>query len=248
MDAARARQIIQDMDAHKIVWDDNLRAQANNALKSGGGGGLNIPAFSFDYAQAEAEARAKLEPYYAQKLADAKGDVERAKRLIEEDYARGMRTSEEDKASQLASDTATAKEETQSLLEGLNKRGLLFGEIPMGQQTSAAPYSQLAQTQELNPLSDKQALRKQAIERAIARQEEVAGVTRQRGIEEQNIQYPRTEQALLEEKENKVQTQYVPLAEERARARYENTYQQSLNQAINQSLSANKYLQQLGWS
>lgn len=220
------------------------------ALKknSPSGSGGNIPAFSFDYAQAEAEARAKLEPYYAQKLADAKGDVELAKRYIEEDYQRGMRTAAEDRATQLTEDATTAREETDVVREGLNKRGLLFGEIPMGQQISAAPLSGLAQNQVINPLQQKQAARKQAIERAIARQEEVAGVTRTRGIEEQNILYPRQEQALLEEKENKVQTQYVPLAEERARERYNQTYQQSLNQQINQSLSANPYLQALGWS
>lgn len=227
------------------VWDDNY--YANTGKYGAGGGGINIPAFNFDYGQAETEARAKLEPYYAQKLADAKGDVELAKKYIEEDYARGMRTSQEDLAANTATDAATARDETQTSLEGLNKRGMLFGEIPTAGQ-SAAPYSQLAQSQELNPLAQKQAQRKQAIERAISRQEEVAGVTRQRGIEAQDIQYPRTEQALLEEKENKVQTQFVPAAYQRARDKYDNTYQQSMNQQINASLSANKYLQQLGWS
>ena len=206
------------------VWDDNYYANIGKHTSGGGG----IPVFNFDYGQAEKEARAKLEPYYAQKLADAKGDVALAKKYIEEDYARGMRTATEDRTAQVAEDAQTAKEETQTSIEGLNKRGLLFGEnTGVG---PAAPYSQFAQMQELNPLQTKQQQRKQAIERAISRQEEVAGITRQRGITEQDIMYPRREQELLEEKENKVQTQYVPLAEERARARYDNTYQQSMNQ------------------
>lgn len=235
------------MDAGRIIWDDNLRSRANSSLSSSGGGnGLNIPAFNFDFGQAESEARAKLEPYYRQKLADAKGDVERAKRLIEEDYARGMRYAGEDRAMQGEADTLLAKQEREGALEGLNKRGLLFGEIPTAGQ-SAAPYSQFAQMQDLNPLQQKQQQRKLAIERAIARQEEVAGINRTRGVEEQNILYPRQEQGILEEKENRVQTQFVPAAYERARNKYDATYQQSLNSQINQSLGANKYLQALGW-
>lgn len=224
------------------VWDDNYFAQKNG----GGSGGLNIPAFNFDYGQAETEARAKLEPYYRQKLADAKGDVELAKKYIEEDYARGMRTAEEDKAAQLAVDDLTAKNETQGLVEGLNKRGLLLGEINTPGQ-SKAPYSEFAQAQNINPLQQKQQQRKLAIERAISRQEEIAQTTRNRGIEQQDIQYPRQEQALLEEKENRVQTQFVPAAYERAKGQYDNTYAQSLNSRINESLSANPYLQALGW-
>lgn len=223
------------------VWDDNYFARTQ-----GGGGGLNIPAFNFDYGQAETEARAKLEPYYRQKLADAKGDVELAKKYIEEDYQRGMRTAGEDRALEMGADAQVAREETQGVAEGLNKRGLLFGEIGTPGQ-SAAPYSQFAQTQNFNPLQQKQALRKQAIERAIARQEEVAGITRGRELEEKNRLFPRQEQEILEEKENRVQQQFVPAAYDRAYQKYQNTYQQSLNQQINASLSANKYLQQLGW-
>lgn len=227
------------------AWDDNYFARTQGG---GGSGGLNIPAFSFDFGQAEAEARAKLEPYYKQKLADARGDVALAKRLIEEDYARGMRYSEEDKATALAADQQTSQEETRDLMGNLNKRGVLFGEIPAGTNQSAAPLSGLAQDQFMNPLQNKQMLRKQAIERAIARQEEVAGVTRARGIQEQDIMLPRQEQAIAEEKERRVQTEFVPAAYDRAKSRYDNTYAQSLNQAVNQSLSANKYLQMLGWS
>lgn len=42
MDLATAKQTIADMDAGKIIWDDNKRAAANNAIGSGGGGVPNI--------------------------------------------------------------------------------------------------------------------------------------------------------------------------------------------------------------
>ena len=45
-------------------------------------GGGNYPQFSFDWAAAENEALEKLKPYYAQKLAEAKGDVNLAKQRI----------------------------------------------------------------------------------------------------------------------------------------------------------------------
>lgn len=227
------------------VQDDNYWAQVvEPGLKSMG---YNIPGFTFDYGQAEAEAREKLRPYYEQKLRDAQGDVERAKRLIEEDYAIGKRYAQEDTTTELAADTQLAKQETQVATEGLNKRGLLFGEIPTAGQ-SAAPYSQFAQMSELNPLAEKQSQRKMAIERALARQEEVAGLTRKRGIEEQNIQFPRQEQAILEEKEQKVQEQFVPQAYERARARYDATYGESQRQAVERPVETMNYLKELGWA
>lgn len=226
--------------AQETRYQELLKASGGS-----GGGGLNIPAFNFNYGQAEAEARAKLEPYYRQKLMDARGDVQLAKQLIEEDYQRGIRYAEEDKATQLAVEAQTAEQENRNLMDTLNKRGVLFSEQGGGQPGMVT--SGIA-AQEQGLMGTKQMQRKQAIERAIARQEEVAGITRQRGIQGQDIMLPRQEQAIAEEKENRVQTQFVPAAYERARAAYDNTYGQSLNQAINTSVSANPYLQQLGWA
>lgn len=227
--------------AEETEYQALLKASGGNA-----GGGLNIPAFNFNYGQAEIEARAKLEPYYKQKLLDAKGDVELAKKYIEEDYARGMRTAAEDEATSKEAEALTVGQENRDLLATLNKRGVLFSEQPT--DTGRALVQSGIAGQEVGNLTSKQALRKQAIERALQRQQEVAGIDRQRGIEAQNTLFPRQEQALAEEKENRVQTQFVPAAQERARAAYDNTYGQSLNQAVNRSVNANPYLQQLGWA
>lgn len=206
----------------------------------------NIPAFSFNYDQAEQEARAKLEPYYKQKLDEAGGDIEKAKKLIEDDYTAGVRFRAEEQTSQLAQDTLAAKDESRNLLDTLNKRGVLFSETPPGSTDAAMPYSGLAQ-QELGTMGEKQVLRKQAIERAIARQSEVAGFDRRRQLEQPSMDLSRIQRNLKEEQEKRIQEEFVPMARERAREKYDQTYQQSLNQAVQRSLSANKYLQTAGW-
>lgn len=217
-----AVRVIKEMDEGRIQWDDNLRAQANNAIKAGGGGGgLDIPAFKFDYDQAEREALEKLRPYYEQKLAEAEGDVERAKKIIEEDYQRGNRYRAEDEATLLAADTLSREEEMRGALTNLNQRGILFGQIAPGTGESRAPYSDVAQRFTLQPLNEKQQARRMAIQRAIRRGEEVAGIEAQRGKEELDIQLPRTKRSFEEEKKRRVQTEFVPLARERALARYQ---------------------------
>ena len=106
-------------------------------------------------------------------------------------------------------------------MAGANRRGTLFGEIPQGQDTAKAPYSEYAKEYIVNPMEQRQALRKQAIERAIQRQSEVArvnkerdverlGVEKTRGFEEQNIQYPRTQQELQTETREKAYNVQVP--------------------------------------
>lgn len=216
-------------------------------ISGGSGGGLNIPAFSFDYDLAEKEARAKLDPYYQQKLNEAQGDVDKAKKLIEDDYASGVRFRQDDLVNQIGQDKLTATKETQGLTEDLNKRGILFGEKAPASQMSVAPYSQFA-TQQQTPLQDKQALRKQAIERAIQRQDEVAGFDRQKALQDPSMDTARIQRDLKEEEEKRIQTEFLPLAQERAKDKYDATYQQSMNQAIQRSLSANQYLQTAGWS
>lgn len=224
MDYEQALQIIADMKSGKINWDDNLLSAANNAVRGstggGGGFGVNVPAFSFDYPKAEAEALKELEPYYKQKLAEAQGDVDRAKRLIEEDYARGIRTRTEDTEVERRQDQMLAREENLDTQGSLNNRGVLFGQIT-DPNSSKAPYSLFAQENFLNPLSEKQALRRQAIERALSRQNEVAGIERKRGIEEQDIAFPRFQRALEQEKLDKARMQIVPYKQQQAYSKYQ---------------------------
>lgn len=228
------RQSLWDAAGHPGIAPVGYGGESSGG-GGGGGGGLNIPAFKFDYDQAEREAFAKLEPYYRQKLEEAQFDVDRAKRLIEEDYKRGKRYREEDLTTQLGADQLSREEEIRNTLTELNRRGVLFGEIePGGQErgVSRAPYSDIAQRFTLSPLTERQGARKQAIERAISRQEEVAGVTRQRGIEEQDVAFPRYKRDLEEEKRKRALFEFVPLARERAQARYEESIGPSINQYL----------------
>lgn len=207
---------------------EKLNAYLGSSGGGGGGGGFpNIPAFKFDYDLAEKEALAKLEPYYRQKLKENEGDVARAKLAIEEDYKRGRRYREEDLETQLAADRRLKEEELREALTELNRRGILFGEIDpsaLARGETKAPYSDIAQRFTLTPLSERQQAREQAIRRALARQEEVSGVERKRGIEELDIVLPRVKRELEEEKKRRAIAEFVPLARERARARYEEAY------------------------
>ena len=198
----------------------------------GGGDGGSVPSFNFDWAAARKAAFDPEHPeasvlgrYYLQKLKDAEFDTTRAKRLIEEDYTRGVRisqedytretrTAEEDYGASTAEEKIKAGEERRSTLGGANQRGVLFDEIPRGEATSQAPYSQYAKGFLLEPMEEGQRLRSLAIERALQRQKELLsvtkergiegeGITRTRGIETEAIQAPRTKQALEEETRTK---------------------------------------------
>lgn len=205
--------------------------------------GSATPAFTFDWAGAEKAALEKLTPYYDQKLKETGGDVERAKKLIEADYTSGLRYSEEDAkrggqyrtedlASALKEFGFESAEELRQTRGALNERNVLLGEIAQGQPgVSRAPESDYARMYALAPLEERQALRKQAIERAItrqgdiaktdtARQQEQLKLAKERGIEEQDIQYPRITTTLAQEKEEKAKLQLAPQAYQQALTEY----------------------------
>jgi hypothetical protein len=200
------------------------------------------PPFNFDWTKARQDALIALTPYYEQKLKDAKGDVELAKNLIEEDYKTGKRRREEDvkrvetygaedKKDQLETDTMTATEETRNTNADLNRRGVLFGEMDKDQQSPQAPISEYAKSYVLEPQNRRQQLRRMAIERVFKRQSEIAGIertrgdedattTRQRGIAEQDREFPRFQAALEEEKRDKAANVSAPIAYQQALTQY----------------------------
>lgn len=213
---------------------EGVRPEGYHGESGGGGGGsagvggFNVPPFNFDWQAAEKEALEKLTPYYKQKLDEAQGDVDRAKRLIEEDYARGVRYRKEDEATSMQDLERTAKDERLGTLDELNRRGVLFGEQQGPQGASRAPYSQFAQQFYLNPQEERIGSRQAAIRRALERQGEVAGIERQRGIEEQDIAFPRYKTALEEEKKEKAVTQMAPLKYTQELSKYNATVGRSL--------------------
>lgn len=92
MNPQEAQRILSEMNAGRVVWDDNLRAQANNALSSGGGGG----SFSFDFAEEAKKAYGELGTYYDRILKESRGDMNRALARLQEDYDTGVRIRKED--------------------------------------------------------------------------------------------------------------------------------------------------------
>ena len=197
--------------------------EAQNTGGGGGGGGrtASYPKSPFTdqwFVENNRLALEQLTPYYEEKLKRAGGDVERAKRLIEEDYTRGVRYSKEDLTReniQGEENAATAfktlgldvAEENRNLQGSLNQRNVLLGTIPQGDTGSAAPMGEYAKSWFINPQTERQDLRKLAIERALKRQKEVAGTTatreqeglttqRARGIEEQYLEYTKFEREL----------------------------------------------------
>lgn len=210
--------------------------------EGGSGGSSSYPTFNFDWEKARQDALTQLTPYYEQKLKEAGGDVERAKRLIEEDYKTGVRVSKEDLATtetQSAEDLATnlktlgldVAEENRNLEGTLNTRGVLSGQRAPDSTSAAAPTSEYAKTWHIQPTTERQDLRKLAIERAILRQNQVAKTksereienlttARTRGIEEQDIQYPRTQRDLEEEKREKAFNVAAPMKYNEEYAKY----------------------------
>ena len=205
-------------------------------------GNPKAPTFKFDWEKSRQDALTQLTPYYEQKLKEAGGDVGRAKRLIEEDYTRGVRYSKEDltrTTMQGEEDAATAfktlgldvAEENRNLRGSLNQKGILLGTIPQGDISSAAPVSEYAKAWHINPQEERQGLRKLAIERALKRQKEASGTTatrdqenltaqRARGIEEQDIGYPRTQRDLEEEKRRRAFETVAPMKYSEEYAKY----------------------------
>ena len=230
-----------DYNGNEVRWT-GANWESTGGGGGGGGGSSSYPTFNFDWTQARADAMTQLTPYYEQKLKEAGGDVERAKRLIEEDYMRGVRYSKEDLTReniQGEENAATAfktlgldvTEENRSLAGSLNQRNVLLGTIPQGDTGSAAPMGEYAKSWFINPQTEKQTMRKMAIERALKRQKEGFSTTavreqegfttrRARDLEEENIQFPRTTRDLEEEKRRRAFETAVPMAYSEQYARY----------------------------
>lgn len=218
----------------QMGFDEN-KLPSGYYRSDGAGGTPNIPSFNFDWAAAEKTAFEKLRPYYEQKLKEAGGDVELAKKRIEEDYttgnryrsedtataeraaatnigrinedaARGERLRAEDLALELGSDATLAKKETYDTRADANSRGVLFGENTQDRSGTPAEYSGFANTYIMQPLSERQALRKQAIQRAIARQSEVAGIEKERGIQDENTSLDKIKNTLTRQGETATTT------------------------------------------
>lgn len=159
----------------------------------------------------EARALEELRPYYERILAEEGGDVDKAIRRLGEDYERGLRIQREDydvargqygpamapgeTAAQYYNRTkdeyGTFPTEGISLLGELNKRGIL--------------QSGIAETR-AKKLQTAQSLRQQALDRAIKRYQEQAGIDKERATEDIETAWARRQFELGEEKKEKAGT------------------------------------------
>lgn len=163
-----------------------------------------------DWEEYEKAALEELKPYYTRILKEEGGDVERAKKRMQEDYDRGLRIKREDyeTAKKLYGDKLKPGEtlpqylartrlqgkegmfieEGQELVEQMGKRGLFRSGIMTG---------------EVGKLGTSQEKRQQAIDRALSRYEEESGLGFTRGMEDVKTAWGRRKFELGEEKKER---------------------------------------------
>lgn len=234
MSPSQAQQIIKDMNEGRITWDDNIRSVANNVLSGiGGGGGTAFPAFNFDVKAAEAAAMEELRPYYERILAEEGGDVTRAKARINDDYSTGVRRRTEDAATSERQFGITFPQEKENAMDTLNRRGLIPSALRGG-----------LGSRDLATIEESQNLRREAVQRALQRQGEEAGLTQARATQDLDIKLGRTQFELGEEKKEKAVQRGL-----QAQGTAENTYNREYQryQDVNQQQRAIDYEKAIGY-
>ena len=218
---------------------------------SGGSGSQAGPSFNFDYAKAGQDALTQLTPYYQQKLDLANGDVALAKQYIEADYQRGLRTTtstyntetnynQQQGAADLQKDTIAATGETREAQGGANNSGVYVGQITPGSTSSAAPTSDYYNQYIGQPLSQNQDLRRQAIQRAIQKQQDILDINQKNTVgtstattPDMNSQLGSTEMSALNDKDTANRNTQLDLNQQKqdAATQYtQNAYTQARNE------------------
>lgn len=169
-------------------WDP-VAAQADfkatgGAGKTGGGGSSDgssssgtaagsIPKFEFDQAQAEKNAIEELRPYYEKLLTIYNGDINLAKKRMEEDYSRGLRYKKEETSTALGDIEATKAERDR-------KFKLALGDLDQEMNVRGLTNSGIKTTETQNANADeayqKQLLQNQARDLATSEKQYIEGV------------------------------------------------------------------------
>lgn len=102
--------------------------------------------FYIDPKKAEAEAEAEIERqgYFATILKEAQGDVERAKQLLEEDFARALETGGKEQEEFFQSLDLEVQQQEEAKARELEDRGLVTSEV--GRQEQQVQEQKVAQT------------------------------------------------------------------------------------------------------
>lgn len=118
------------------------------------------PTWTFDYEAEQKKAFEKLRAYYEKMLNLAKGDVDLAKRMIAFDYEQGLRESRSEFELKQREQAITFPGEREAFWAGAGQRGIV------GEATVAEPGGGLI-GKEIKRLTESQAIRKEAIDRAL---------------------------------------------------------------------------------
>ena len=163
----------------------------------------------------------ELEPYYARLLNESNGDIELAKKRMEEDYQKGLRVAREDSDTSVKNAIQTLIPNEQDQLYGeLNRRGLVGtreGRIDAPSATLSTGQkviSPLGTNVKFGGLGGKmqgqlistQKARSEAVQRALQRQEEELGLTRNRSMEDYTTKQTRNTANLQQQKNVDLQT------------------------------------------
>jgi hypothetical protein len=171
-----------------ITGGNQVSATGNTLAETGNVAPLNLPAdwssttpYSTFYAQALLNP--DLVAYYTTILNQSNGDLDLAKKRLEQDYQIGTRNASQDLEATLSKLGLTFTNEANTLRDTLNKRGVALTQTTPG-VAGITTYAGGGQPQtELTQLTEDQKLRKEAEQRTADRALETAGITKQRGIE-----------------------------------------------------------------
>lgn len=157
------------------AWAD-FQATGGPMQGGSGGFGFDIPNYEEYYKQ----SYNALEDYYKRLLDEERGDVERVKRRLEEDYIKGNRITNEDYVRELAygQDVYGQQVRGQEQQNVQEDRGLKTNVLQRG-------VSQGGVAEQLgSELKSRQDLRREAIDRALQKSEEDLRTNKERSLEE----------------------------------------------------------------
>lgn len=140
---------------------------------------FSVPNYQKYYDQANTD----LEAYYARILQEERGDVDRAKRRLEEDYTRGNRITLEDYTRELATSEETAGSQTRELqFSAEGERRAVEGDLLRRGVSEGGLADQTMGRQKTS-----EELRKEAIDRALNKSREDLKYAKERTLEEGTI-------------------------------------------------------------
>lgn len=133
-------------------------------------GYAGAPGLTFDFAAEQAAAYEKLKPFYEKVIEFAQGDLNLAKRIIEYTYQSGMRETQEEYQASVRQQGIEFPGEQEQLQTEQNRRGIMEAGFGGTQR---------------DRLKESQALRREAVDRALKNRESQLTSTRGFGLEEQ---------------------------------------------------------------